>query len=318
VPCPYKESLFRQQDLPATRPFLTPLVGCVVYGALAIISFIMGGTAFWLNKSVFERDLPYADVCGSDPTCTLTLDVPSDVHGPIYVYYRLTNFYQSTFLYSASRNWDQLRGKPYVSVSALDSCLPLVTNSEDRPYVPCGLLPHSIFNDTFEFPPDFPELDANDTAQPKFQSLFAPPDTSYDLAGVSWLNADLFPGGQEDDRFVTWLEIAPFSEFRKLWAQTDASAVLKAGQYNITVANNFPVAPFGGAKSLVIAQVCWIGGQNSFFGIAFFVVSGLSAIFAIVLGTLYICKGLSLYKVFEGRDTEPTQRTVARDGLLVD
>jgi hypothetical protein len=317
IPCPYKDSAFRQQELPAARPFLTPLVGCIVYATLALLSVAFGGAAFHLSERLFERELRYDEQCGSDPTCVLTLDVPSDVDGPIFVYYRLTKLYQSLFLYSASKDWDQLRGKPYAGTAALDSCKPLVTDAEKRPYVPCGVLPHSIFNDSFEFPPEFPELGYNETAQAKFQSLFKPPDASYDAAGAAWLDARLFPAGQTDDRFVTWMEVAAFPEFRKLWALTGADAVLSAGQYNITVENNFPVAPFGGTKSLVVAQVCWIGGQNPFFGMAFLVVAAVSFVVCAVLGGLHAGRVLPLYKAFEAHDGAGVRlHDVVRKGLL--
>ena len=63
----------------------------------------------------------------------------------VYLYYKLTNFYQNHRKYVKSVNYDQLKGVA-ASITSLTDCEPLVTDSAGRPYYPCGLIANSQFN----------------------------------------------------------------------------------------------------------------------------------------------------------------------------
>jgi hypothetical protein len=296
IPCPYSSSRFRQQNLPANRPFITPVYGAIIFTILSIISFILGSVTHFVNRDLFSAEIPYSDFCPTPGFCSVNLTISQTIFGPFYIYYGLTNLCQSNFLYGASKDWNQLRGLPYENEKSLSKCSPLIKDKNNSIYVPCGLLPRSVFTDFFTFPPEFPNLSSGNTAQGKLQELFKKPDRSYDSVGVKWMNLTLFPDGQADDRFVTWMDLAPFQSFRKLWAETKENAVLNPGNYVIKIESNYPVEQFGGKKSLIIAQVFWVGGRNSFFGIAFFVVVAVCVAGAVVLLGLYCGKALPLYK----------------------
>ena len=51
----------------------------------------------------------------------LTIDIPKDMDAPIYVYYKLDNFYQNHRRYVKSRSDIQLRGKS----GSTETCEPL-------------------------------------------------------------------------------------------------------------------------------------------------------------------------------------------------
>jgi hypothetical protein len=62
--------------------------------------------------------------------------------GPIFLYYRLTNFYQNRRQYIKSYDLDQLQGKPVVS----SECEYMVKSSDGKLIYPCGLIANSMFN----------------------------------------------------------------------------------------------------------------------------------------------------------------------------
>jgi hypothetical protein len=80
--------------------------------------------------------------------CRLKFELPADFKHPVFVYYKLTNYYQNHRRYVQSLNADQLKGKA-VSASALrsSSCKPLDVLG-DKPIYPCGLIANSVFNGT--------------------------------------------------------------------------------------------------------------------------------------------------------------------------
>lgn len=75
---------------------------------------------------------------------------------PVYLYYRLDNYYQNHRRYVKSRNDNQLRGIGGEDYTALQDCDPVIgpgSPSKDTPvdqlYFPCGLIAKSVFNGMF-------------------------------------------------------------------------------------------------------------------------------------------------------------------------
>jgi hypothetical protein len=85
------------------------------------------------------------------PECTCDIDVEIDrtVKGPVYFYYRLTNFYQNHRIYVKSRDNAQLTGKDVETPNR--DCAPYAYDSNDMPIAPCGTIANSLFNDTYSF-----------------------------------------------------------------------------------------------------------------------------------------------------------------------
>lgn len=78
--------------------------------------------------------------------CIVQFNVPADLDASVFLYYKLTNFYQNHRRYVKSLNSDQLKGK-FVSNKDLDNsdCKPLGTRDGKAIY-PCGLIANSLFN----------------------------------------------------------------------------------------------------------------------------------------------------------------------------
>lgn len=86
----------------------------------------------------------------------------------------------------------------------------------------------------------------------------------------------------DDERFIIWMKLAPFSHFRKPWGVIDKN--LSAGKYNVIIENNWDTKKFKGSKSFVITTTNVYGGRNLFLGYSFIVVGALSLLSGILFG----------------------------------
>ena len=126
-----------------------------------------------MSSKIVEVSVRYDDQCqlpdeerfGSFKPCSVTLDVPTQIEGPIYVYYELDNFYQNHRRYVRSRSYKQLMGQALTVEDIATDCEPIVTNADLAPYItravdntllsasapahPCGLIAKSLFTDSF-------------------------------------------------------------------------------------------------------------------------------------------------------------------------
>lgn len=87
--------------------------------------------------------------------CSIQFFVPHDLEPPVFLYYRLTNFYQNHRRYVKSLDTNQLKGDAVPSSTISSSnCNPirLDNGAPKKPYYPCGLIANSLFNDTFNRP----------------------------------------------------------------------------------------------------------------------------------------------------------------------
>ena len=85
-----------------------------------------------------------------------------------------------------------------------------------------------------------------------------------------------------DEHFIVWMRPAALPTFRKLYGRIRAD--VPAGvPLRFTVAAAFPVAPFGGAKELVLASASALGGRNLFLPIACLAAGGACVACALLL-----------------------------------
>ncbi|EPE33391.1 hypothetical protein GLAREA_06404 [Glarea lozoyensis ATCC 20868] len=238
--------------------------------------------------------------------CQLEFTIENEMKGPVYFYYRLTNFYQNHRRYAKSFNIDQLGGKA-VSESSVHSsdCTPLTTAVDPRdgvkkPYYPCGLAANSVFNDTFGNPvrvgaanDPVPYLMSNKSiAWNSDKELYG--KSKYNLATdvippPNWegrypngYTADRYPDLVEDESFQVWMRLAGLPTFSKLAQKSNDN--MPEGKYQLNITSFFNVTEYGGTKSIVISTGTVMGGRNPFLGIAYVVVGGI----CVVLGALFL------------------------------
>lgn len=135
--------------------------------------------------------------------CTVSITVPARMEPPIYVYYKLTKYYQNHRRYVRSRDDNQLKGqvRDIATLVDSDSCgFHVVADAkvslDDAANVinPCGLVAWSVFNDSFAL------FDSAGAAVPLNEKGIAwPSDLQY-----KFKNSDSGTTGQNFPQFAHW------------------------------------------------------------------------------------------------------------------
>jgi len=276
---------FKQQRLKACQPILTPIPVIITFLVIGIIFVPVGVVMLISSNNVVEVETRYDNNCQIGEICTVTLDIKEKMEEPVYLYYKLTNYYQNHRRYVKSRNDQQLRGNKVTSKSDIEDCDPVksLDGSSDKNnfFLPCGLIAKSYFNDTF--------------------TLRSPNNNLVPLKkkGIAW-SSDLDhkfknPGSDvpgirvisdfEDEDFVVWMRTAGLPTFKKLYRIINTD--LQPGNYSVTIQNNYPTDKFDGKKYVVLSTVSWLGGKNPFLGIAYIVVGSLCIALGILFGFVH-------------------------------
>ncbi|RHZ43344.1 uncharacterized protein CDV56_100567 [Aspergillus thermomutatus] len=318
------------------QPILTPRSVLPIFFVFGVIFAPIGGLLLWAssqrNDKVQEISIDYSECAEKAPSypasiadrvkssfksstgqstptwerriengttiCRLSFEVPDDLGPPVFLYYRLTNFYQNHRRYVKSLDIDQLKGKA-VDNKTIDggSCDPLKLDSTGKAYYPCGLIANSQFNDTIHSPELLSDLNPTvyfmtnkgiawdsdkeliKTTQYKPWEVVPPPNW-HDRYPNGYI--DGIPDLHEDEDFMVWMRTAALPAFSKLSRRNDTVS-MKAGSYRLDIEDRFPVTEYGGTKSILISTRTVIGGQNPFMGIAYVVVGGI----CVLLGALF-------------------------------
>lgn len=206
----------------------------------------------WTRR--FEQnvtDVPYSVPLDVN-VCRLQFTIPNDIGPPVYLYYRLTSFYQNHRRYVKSLDTDQLKGN-FVSNGTIggSACNPLKLAPNGKAYYPCGLIANSLFNDTIKSPTSVGgqssqtytmtnksiawSSDAKLYKKTKYQNweVMPPPN---------WINR--YPNGYTDDHpipdlsqyeeFQVWMRTAGLPTFSKLALRNDDDT-MTAGTYQMDI-----------------------------------------------------------------------------------
>ena len=298
---------FKQQLLNAWKPKPTLKCAITVYLFIGLLFFALGIAVLVFTDKIHERVVRYDNVSACYPlgtTCALKFNIKETIPAPVHIYYEIDKFYQNHRRYILTIPFTQLRGND-LPASDLSNCGSVLYNKDipatvavdgtpldpDDVAIPCGNAARAFFNDTFV-------LISAETA------------LAYEISdeGIAWKsdidhkfkNIDLSRQWRdiEDERFMTWMKIAPFSNFRKGWGVINND--IPAGDYNLMVTNNWDVQTFGGRKYFVISNANEFGGKNYFLAYSYIAFGSLS----ILLGILFIFRKLKrpkgiLNKIFK-------------------
>ncbi|KAJ5136984.1 Meiotically protein [Penicillium atrosanguineum] len=325
---------FRQQRLKAWQPILTPKSVLPLFFIVGILFAPIGGVLLWASAQVCfasKRSLSitpivkprrplealeiYRNTCpqhgrrsrarrlpgkrhGTPPARTgsvlWSLTSPSRWDPPVYMYYRLTNFYQNHRRYVQSLDLDQLKGTPVSNSTIAGSvCSPLATSDSGKAYYPCGLIANSMFNDTIGQPiltGDSSETYNMTTKGIAWQSdkdlikttKYKPGEVDPPPNWVGYNYTESIPDLHENEEFMVWMRTAGLPAFSKLSRRNDDDA-MKPGRYELSINYRFNVTEYAGTKSILLSTRTALGGKNPFMGIAYVVVGGV----CVLLGALF-------------------------------
>lgn len=310
-----KYSKFTQQELPACKPLLTPawvigtlfLIGAV-FIPLGAISLAASNKVVEIvtryddqclpGKTNEERDASISDYSNPDKSCSLQIVVPKKMKAPVFVYYQLNNFYQNHRRYVKSRSDSQLRGTE-ISGSGFDSCKPeaYLGDNNTLPITPCGLIAWSLFNDTYTISDAVSKqpLFINERhiswasdRNTKFGKVY-PKNFNTDPAKRGGATLDPNKTLSEDEHLIVWMRTAALPTFRKLYGRIESD--LEADTtLSISLNNYYNSYRYHGKKWIVLSTASWLGGKNSFIGVAYFVVGGLCVFLSIAFFILHLIK----------------------------
>ncbi|SPO21714.1 related to CDC50 - cell division protein [Ustilago trichophora] len=343
---------FKQQRLKAWQPILTPRTVLPAFFLVAIIFAPIGAVLYYFAEQVNEFTLDYTQ-CSTAPatpnqaqipaskydyqlhdkntsnfqsptwswdsatkTCSLYFSVPSRLESSVFLYYKLTNYYQNHRRYVKSLDSDQLKGND-VAYNTIQggTCKPVDVDPNTRKIIyPCGLIANSVFNDTFG-DPVLLNVAGSDSANQTYvmseKNIIWPGEkkkyskTKYNADQIIpppyWQGATGqfgFANGytqnnifdpSDNEHFMVWMRIAGLPTFRKLYKRND-TAPMEPGRYLLQVVDNYPVAMFDGTKSVVFSTSSWVGGRNPFLGLSFIAVAALSVLLGLVFTARHLIK----------------------------
>ena len=217
-----------------------------------------GSAPTWRQETTQKIYQPDTDPVDTQ-VCSIQFNIPDNLHPPVLLYYRLTNFYQNHRRYVKSLDSDQLKGKA-VPASTIKggSCDPLRLDPDGKPYYPCGLIANSVFNDTFL---DLVQLNVHESNLP---------NQTYNMTseGIAWsTDADLYeetkykyediavppnwhlrwqngyseknppPRLDKDEGFQVWMRTAGLPAFSKLAKRNDKET-MQCSAYQIDIENS--------------------------------------------------------------------------------
>ncbi|KAH9505072.1 Cell cycle control protein 50A [Bulinus truncatus] len=323
-----RETKFKQQNLPAWQPILTASTVLPAFFAIGVAFIPLGVALLITSNNVKEHIIDYTyckmkdnsitcaeffnNVSNTGETCHCTYEnvtLSDNFQDSVYIYYGLTNFYQNHRRYVRSRDDDQLHGDSKSPSSLNDDCDPYKTvtiNGSVYGYAPCGAIANSLFNDSFTIKYLDKNVDVGlirtgiawvSDKNVKFKNatigsnFVKPPNWN---KNVTELDPEIpSNNGYLNEDLIVWMRTAALPTFRKLYRRvnhtmTDFADGLPAGSYRIDISYNYPVTAFDGTKSIIISTTSWLGGKNSFLGIAYIVVGSLCVILGMVFLLIHI------------------------------
>ncbi|KAM6149592.1 LOW QUALITY PROTEIN: cell cycle control protein 50A-like [Erethizon dorsatum] len=275
---------------------------------------------FVTSNNIREIEIDYTGTEPSSPcnkcprvtacVCTINFTLEKAFEGNVFMYYGLSNFYQNHRRYVKSRDDSQLNGDSSALLNPSKECEPYRRN-EDLPVAPSGAIANSMFNDTLELllvandsdPTPTPILlkrkgiawwtdkhvkfrnpPGGGSLEERFKGTTKPVNW---LKPVYMLDSDEDNNGFINEDFIIWMRTAALPTFRKLYRliqrTDDLHPTLPAGQYYLNITYNYPVHSFDGQKRMILSTISWMGGKNSFLGIAYITVGSISFFLGVVL-----------------------------------
>ena len=297
-----KNSKFKQQKLPGWRPVPTITSTTIIFFCFGGVFIVLGIIILIFSNQIEEVSYRYDEECqkqkkaNNNDECVIQLKINKKMERKIMIYYQLNGFYQNHRRYVKSKSDEQLHGT-YIDLAKMkdsQDCDPAITNRDmnkvtsidnhpldpDEVAIPCGLIAKSYFNDNFkkwEIVNNFGEV--KESFNPNCKDIAWKADKELKYKNVNktlqWID-------MTDEHFIVWMRPAGLPNFRKLWGRIDDRDFEPNTNLKVTIEDKFDVSSFNGQKYLILSTVNAFGGKNSFLGISYIVLGGISIILAVV------------------------------------
>jgi hypothetical protein len=305
-----------EQRLPAWEPTLYPPFVISMFFIVSVVLLPIGIGMYFSTIQVTSVETMYDSLCTMQPdqygapVCNVstTITIPRRMDPPIYMYYKLYNFYQNYRKYVNSRFDEQLGGTPNIPLSSFsqycdqflfynhgwNNQTPAATYNNDpqNVYMPCGVIAWSMFNDSFILYDRVNTSSSTNVICNGKNPDLSPNCTKNGIADIgdvkrfrrgasgrnyttTYFNEDghYLPDVIDED-FMVWMKTSALSTFRKLYRIINVP--LEAGTYTLFIQQRYPVSKFNSQKSLILTTSSWIGGANLFFSLLNIVVGSSS------------------------------------------
>lgn len=277
-----------QQDLKRCRLRSVPFCTSAVFFALAIFYtwlFSFYGMSMYEISQNRMIDIRYDDICGNQTTCIVDFNISNPIQNPVGLYYKLTEFNQMRREISESYSLKMLHGEVETK-SGLQNCQPRLYIDDNESitnlFVPCGILPYTVFNDTFNLIDEDIFDDSADSIvlEQDYDVKFHDSSNDYKNSSHWLLDNGLFKEGQTNPHFIVWMRHSAFSPFRKLYSVSKTG--ISSGHHRMSIRNNYNVQSFQGEKHFIIAEIGYFGTQK--YGPV--IVFGVMAIFFLIASAI--------------------------------
>eukprot|EP00808_Paulinella_micropora_P003350 g74517.t1 len=271
------ESDFKQQNFDVWVPNLTPRSVMCTFFVVGLWCMLMGGLLWRATNSVVEVEARYDDL--SDTHC---VDTQPDMPAPVFIYYKLVDFYQTHQNYVQSRDERQIRSADAnVPEDQLDyeTCNPMArygdmatkhrgsaynASLEKKYLFPCGLIAHTVFTDTFSNPRVCTSKIANSNTTQQCLACECLRGNNFKKEGIAWESdlkvrfkdrppysgeTNMNPRGfqmpaVDDEDFVVWMRCSHLPHFYKIYRQILDRDI------------------WGGQKWVVLTTLTWTGSSD--------------------------------------------------------
>eukprot|EP01101_Sappina_pedata_P001213 TRINITY_DN11319_c0_g1_i1.p1 TRINITY_DN11319_c0_g1~~TRINITY_DN11319_c0_g1_i1.p1 ORF type:complete len:319 (-),score=100.56 TRINITY_DN11319_c0_g1_i1:89-1045(-) len=281
-------SSFHQQHIRGCRPRLTPCYVIMIFTFMALLMIALCIPLFFAwNETRETKSYRYDNKCKINKECRIDIEIKKALRGPVFFYYEIHNYHQNHRSFVRSRSDFQLRERYYSNkYDDLQSCLPAISKDDDddkkNSFLPCGLGPRGLFNDTFRM------YRSNGKTVPWRNDKIIYPEEKYkfrnppsDRVGIRVIK------NYRDHDFIVWMRYNSFSDYRKLYRIINQK--IMPGNYTVRIDNKWPVKKFDGEKYFVLAETSWIGQKNLGIAIAFAVVAAMSILIVLLFLLTNIC-----------------------------
>ena len=268
-----------RQELKSYTPEWNAKCSIITDLIIMISCFSIGITMIYFSKQYSLLEIKYSSCLDNIPLleknkkiCKIPFVIDKTFKSPIYIYYKLENFYINHRILVESKSWKELRGEEtntkdkcknsYLMSEMFPITSPYYTNEWNYTFdeidisSPCGLWARSFFNDTYNLTfsnGTFIKINEYNISNPYLRKNFFKRRKDYE--NKQWIDV-------ENEHFINWMNIETSHNFKKIWGKIDFD--LQPGNYTLIVKNNYDIKKYDAEKYFCISNANIFGINNSF------------------------------------------------------